>query len=73
MSSRTGSTGAGAAATARDLVESPVYVQTPAGPLDLRWEGSDILLAGPVEIVARDEYEWTDFAGRNQANVVTPT
>jgi diaminopimelate epimerase len=52
MSSGTGSTGAGASALARGLVESPVHVLTPAGPLDLRWEGADILLAGPAEIVA---------------------
>ena len=56
MSSGTGSTGAAAAAAARGLVESPVTVQTPAGPLTLRWEDSDILLAGPAEIVARGEF-----------------
>ena len=65
MSSGTGSTGAGAAALARGLVESPVCVETPAGPLDLRWEGSDILLAGPAEIVARGEFYWTELVGRN--------
>jgi diaminopimelate epimerase len=52
MSSGTGSTGAAAAAVARGLAESPVEVQTPAGPLVLRWEGDRILLAGPAEIVA---------------------
>jgi diaminopimelate epimerase len=56
MSSGTGSTGAGAAAAARGLVESPVEVQTPAGSLKLRWEGEDILLAGPAEIVAGGEF-----------------
>jgi diaminopimelate epimerase len=56
MSSGTGSTGAAAAAVARGLVESPVTVQTPAGPLKLRWEGSEILLDGPAEIVARGEF-----------------
>ena len=56
MSSGTGSTGAAAAAHARGLVESPVCVQTPAGPLHLRWNGPDILLAGPAEIVARGEF-----------------
>jgi diaminopimelate epimerase len=52
MSSGTGSTGAAAAAFARGLVTSPVEVQTPAGPLKVRWEGDEILLAGPAEIVA---------------------
>jgi diaminopimelate epimerase len=68
MSSGTGSTGAGAAALARGLVESPVTVLTPAGPLGLSWVkscglksevlGSDILLAGPAEIVAIGEFFW---------------
>jgi diaminopimelate epimerase len=51
MSSGTGSTGAAAAAILRGLVKSPVRVMTPAGPLDLRWNG-DIFLTGPAEIVA---------------------
>ena len=58
MSSGTGSTGAAAAALARGLVESPVRVLTPAGPLDLRWLGDEILLAGPAEIIARGEFYW---------------
>jgi len=58
MSSGTGSTGAGAAAVARGLVAPPLRVLTPAGPLDLRWEESDILLAGPAEIVATGEFFW---------------
>jgi len=58
MSSGTGSTGAAAAAYARGLVQSPVRVMTPAGPLDLRWEREDILLAGPAEIVASGEFYW---------------
>jgi diaminopimelate epimerase len=58
QSSGTGSTGAAAAAMARELVESPVRVLTPAGPLDLRWQNDDILLAGPAEIVARGTYFW---------------
>ena len=56
MSSGTGSTGAAAAAVARGLAMSPVRVDTPAGPLTLRWESDDILLAGPAEIVARGEF-----------------
>jgi diaminopimelate epimerase len=58
MSSGTGSTGAAAAALARGQVESAVCVHTPAGPLHLRWEGAEIMLAGPAEIVARGEFYW---------------
>ncbi len=58
MSSGTGSTGAAAAAQARGLVQSPVRVITTAGPLDLRWDHQDILLAGPAEIVAAGEFYW---------------
>jgi len=58
MSSGTGSTGAAAAAHARGLVDSPVRVMTPAGPLDLRWDGEEIYLTGPAEIVAQGEFYW---------------
>ena len=68
MSSGTGSTGAVAAAIARNLVDSPVRVNTPAGPLRLSWVkssdqnsevlSSDILLAGPAEIIAKGEFFW---------------
>jgi diaminopimelate epimerase len=56
MSSGTGSTGAAAAAVARRLVESPVEVRTPAGPLAVRWQDDDVFLAGPAEIVATGEF-----------------
>jgi len=56
MSSGTGSTGAAAAALARGLVSSPVKVLTPAGPLELRWEGDSVLLVGPAEITVRGEF-----------------
>jgi diaminopimelate epimerase len=56
MSSGTGSTGAAAAAMARGLVQNPVTVRTPAGPLLLRWEGEEILLTGPAEISAKGEF-----------------
>lgn len=58
MSSGTGSTGAAAAARARGLIQSPVEVRTPAGPLKLRWDGDDILLAGPAEVIAAGEFYW---------------
>ena len=56
LSSGTGSTGAAAAAMARGLVESPVTVLTPAGPLEIRQENDDLFLAGPAEIVAAGEF-----------------
>jgi hypothetical protein len=31
---------------------------TPAGPLDLRWEQYNILLAGPAELIAAGEFFW---------------
>jgi diaminopimelate epimerase len=49
-SSGTGSTGAMAASVLRGLAESPVTVNTPAGPLQLFWEDS-IYLVGPAEII----------------------
>jgi diaminopimelate epimerase len=57
MSSGTGSTGAAAMAVARGMVTSPVRVLTPAGPIDLRFDG-DIFLTGPAEIVAEGEFYW---------------
>jgi diaminopimelate epimerase len=56
MSSGTGSTGAAAAAHARGLVDSPVEVQTPAGPLTVRWEDDAMMLAGPAEVVASGDF-----------------
>jgi diaminopimelate epimerase len=56
MSSGTGSTGAAAAALARGEVMSPVTIETPAGPLDLRVEGDDLYLIGPAEIVVKGEF-----------------
>ncbi len=55
MSSGTGSTGAAAMAVVRGLAASPVRVLTPAGPMDLRFDG-DIFLTGPAEIVAEGEF-----------------
>jgi diaminopimelate epimerase len=74
MSSGTGATGAAAAALARGLVEDPVRVLTPAGPLNLRWEGADILLAGPAEIVARGEFYGSQESGvRSQESGEPPS
>ena len=56
MSSGTGSTGAVAAALARGWVSSPIHVDTPAGPLELRVENDDIHLVGPAEIVAEGQF-----------------
>ena len=55
MSSGTGSTGAAAMAVARGMAKSPVRVLTPAGPIDLRFDG-DIFLTGPAELVAKGEF-----------------
>jgi diaminopimelate epimerase len=57
-SSGTGSTGAAMAAVARGLAESPVTVETPAGPLVLDFSDG-IRLTGPAEFVAEGIY----FAG----------
>lgn len=56
QSSGTGSTGAAAAAVARGLANSPVRVNTPAGPLSLCWKSDDIYLTGPAEIIAKGEF-----------------
>jgi diaminopimelate epimerase len=58
MSSGTGSTGAAAAAIALGMAASPVRVLTPAGPLEVRSQGADMLLVGPAEIVARGNFLW---------------
>jgi diaminopimelate epimerase len=55
MSSGTGSTGAAATAVARGLVQSPVRVLTPAGPIDLRFD-HDIYLTGPAELIAEGDF-----------------
>ncbi len=51
MSSGTGSTGAAAMAVLRGMAKSPVRVLTPAGPIDLRLEGS-AYLTGPAALIA---------------------
>ena len=63
MSSGTGSTGAVAAALARGLVESPVTVNTLAGPLEFRTDGPLLRMVGPAEIVAGGEF-YFDEASR---------
>ncbi len=55
MSSGTGSTGAVWAAMLRGLVDSPVRVLTPGGPLEARWDRT-IYLTGPAEIIGRGEF-----------------
>lgn len=58
LSSGTGSTGAAAAAVLRGLAKSPLQVRTPAGPLEVRWDGEDVHMTGPAEIVAGGEFYW---------------
>jgi len=60
MSSGTGSTGAAAAATARGLVNGAVQILTPAGPLEIRRQHEDFLLAGPAEITVAGEFYWRE-------------
>jgi len=55
-SSGTGSTGAAAAAILRGLVEPPVVVHTPAGPLSIRLQSGDLYLTGPAQIVVSGEF-----------------
>ena len=55
MSSGTGSTGAAVTAVVRGMTRSPVRVLTPAGSMDLRWEG-EIYLTGPAEIIGDGEF-----------------
>lgn len=57
MSSGTGSAGAVWAAKLRGEVENPVRVETPGGPLDVRWD-ERLWLTGPAVIVARGEFYW---------------
>jgi diaminopimelate epimerase len=56
LSSGTGSTGAAAAALARGDVSAPVQVLTPAGPMNVRRDGTDLFLSGPAEIVGKGEF-----------------
>lgn len=49
-SSGTGSAGAAAAAILRKVAESPIQVQTPAGPLTVNW-GDSVYLTGPAQLV----------------------
>lgn len=56
ISSGTGSTGAVAAALHLGHVQSPVTVETLAGPLKLRQEGAALFMTGPAELVARGEF-----------------
>jgi diaminopimelate epimerase len=61
-SSGTGSTGAAVAAILRGLVDSPVTILTPAGPLTLRWDES-IFLTGPSELIAEGRFHFENRIG----------
>jgi diaminopimelate epimerase len=54
-SSGTGSTGAAVMAVSRGWARSPVRVQTPAGPLDVRMAES-VYLTGPAALIAEGEF-----------------
>ncbi len=63
LSSGTGSTGAVAAAISRGIVQNPVTVITPAGPLEIRGN-PDLYLAGPAEIVGEGQF----YCGRMETD-----
>ena len=70
-SSGTGSTGAATAAIALGLVSSPVTVETPAGPLHIRFEHTSpafrgVFLTGPAEFVAEGIYHYGKIAENEQ-------
>ncbi len=56
LSSGTGSCAAAVAAILNKLVESPVTVRTLAETLGVHWEGAEVILKGPAEIVCRGEF-----------------
>ena len=56
-SSGTGSTGAAVAAVAKNFAESPITVETPAGPLKLRLDGG-IFLTGPAAFIADGRFSY---------------
>jgi diaminopimelate epimerase len=62
-SSGTGSTGAATAARARGLVENPVTIQTPAGPLTIDF-ADGVQLTGPAEFVAEGYFFTTGAVAR---------
>lgn len=68
-SSGTGATGAAVASILRGLVESPVKVITPAGPLTLRRDSS-VYLTGPAELIAEGRFYFDP--GNSPAAVVGP-
>jgi diaminopimelate epimerase len=53
------------AAVARKLVESPVSVITPAGPLMLRIEERGVFLTGPAEYVADGIFHYGKMNGND--------
>lgn len=56
LSSGTGSSGAAVAAILAGKASSPVRVVTPAGDLIVTWDGGDVTIRGPAEIVAEGGY-----------------
>ncbi len=62
LSSGTGAVGAAVAAIARGEAQSPVTVRTPAGELDVRWDG-EVYLTGPAALVASGEFFYSQGGG----------
>ncbi len=56
MSSGTGSTGAAFASVLRGLVEDRVRVVTPAGDLNIRFDGDSVFLTGPADLIGAGDF-----------------
>jgi diaminopimelate epimerase len=56
QSSGTGSCASAVAAVTAHVAESPVQVHAPGGMQTVRWEGGQVFLRGPAEIVCRGEF-----------------
>jgi diaminopimelate epimerase len=56
QSSGTGSCASGVAAIAAGQVKSPVKVHAPGGTQEVLWEGADVLLRGPAQIICQGEF-----------------
>jgi diaminopimelate epimerase len=56
QSSGTGSCASAVAAIAAGHVKSPVKVHAPGGNQEVLWEGAEVLLRGPAQIICQGEF-----------------
>ena len=56
QSSGTGSCASAVAAIAAGQVKSPVRVNAPGGAQEVLWNGSEVLLRGPAQIICQGEF-----------------